>query len=200
MDEEQVSHVSMKELNRWEGIWAHKRQQWGDAADEKRRQFLLKLADIIRGTHMFGFGWVVNASTFRQNQIQPTEYYLFVRSLEMLLPAISHSAAVSIIVDEEESQAEQVYKFFRRVRKEKPHLSSMVKMVGIGDDKAIPGLQAADLLAYASVAELKRRDQRPSDPPDELHGRLIHGTSSNALTIEQLFDDPNEFLKIAGIV
>ena len=56
LSDEMVPYLSMKEIMRWDGIWEHKRRQWGDDADAKRAAFLLRMADTIMACRVFGFG------------------------------------------------------------------------------------------------------------------------------------------------
>lgn len=197
---EQIPYFSMKDAQRWSGIWELKRQQWGADAEVKRRDLLLRLAEAVGQSRVFQFGHGVNTASCREKQVEPTEYYLFVKLLEAVLKLQGASmAALSIIVDEEEAYAERIYKFFRRIRREKADVAGVVKLIGIGDDKSIPGLQAADMLASVTVAELRRMSDRPDDAPDELYVALMRGAKPAAITHEWLIADPAEFLKLAGI-
>lgn len=197
---EQIPCLSMKEAQNWRGIWDLKRQQWGSEAEPKRAELLLRLADTVTDTRVYGIGHAVNTSSCREKQIEPTEYYLFVRLLETMFEAQGDGLQLIVVVDEEESAAERIYKFYRKLRLEKRHIAAQIKLIGIGDDRAIPALQAADLLAYTTIAELKRQVQTPGNPPSELWLRLTHGTNRTALTHVWFAPDSTEFLKLAGIV
>lgn len=200
--DEFIPSLSMKECRNWRGeAWELKRRQWGEQADAKRQALLMSLADVVSDSRVFAFGHAVNTSACRAKQIEPTEYYLFVKLLESLFQLQGpQDLELIVVVDEEESAAERIYKFYRKLRLERKDLANQIKLIGIGDDRAIPGLQAADMLAYCTVAELKRRVSSPDSPPDELWVRLMKGVNQRALTHEWFVTDPAEFLKLAGIV
>jgi hypothetical protein len=196
---EHLPWFSMKDALSWSAPFDKKRVQWGDDAEAKRHALLLEMADTIRNGKMVGFGNAAFVPAYKK-QIPPTEFFLFTRVLELLLAQISDNSYVAIVVDEEERYAERIYGLFRELRKKKPELARPLKLVGIADDKAFPGLQAADMLARAVMGEMDRRAKRPSDPPDEMYVRLTSSFASKSLHVSELYDDPNEFLKIARIV
>jgi hypothetical protein len=200
--EEQIPYLTMKECQHWSGpTWSAKRKQWGDQADTKRQQLLMKLAGVIVDTRLYGFGHAVNTSACREQQIEPTEYFLFVRLMDSLFEYQGDTGQVELIVvvDEEESAAERIYKFYRKLRRERKDLANQIKLIGIGDDRVIPGLQAADLLAYTTVAEMNRRVNRNTELASELWTRLMHSTNEKAITHEWFAADPHGFLRDAGI-
>jgi len=197
---ELLPFFSMKDALAWAGPFAVKRAQWGEEADAKRLALFLELADTIRSAKMSGFATAAFVPAFNK-QIKPTEYFLFTRVLEMLLPQLIEGSYLAVIVDEEEQYAERIYELFRTLRKRKQEFAKPLKLIGIADDRAFPGLQAADLLARAVMGEMARKKaNRKSEPLDELYTRLTANFASKSLHISQLYDDPNEFLQIAGLV
>jgi len=169
------------------GDWAKKKAEWGALWEEKRDAMLEEFADIIRYSHAVCVGNVVDAAHFKKMPDSPFKkvmdnpiylsFYNTIRdSLDKIDRAMSSEHNLSVVMDDDEEFAMKCYQYLNQVRKAFPHeVGKRIDAICFGNDKAYPGIQAADMVAYESRSFMVARQKDKDLVPSGLYALLTRG-------------------------
>jgi hypothetical protein len=98
----------------------------------------------------------------------------------------------SLIFDDDEEYSVQCYRLYTEVRKEKPEVKRLFSVFSAADDEIVPGLQAADVLAWYQNRDLRRRlaanqplgTSDPSTQPQTFKSELYDGPGLENAVLE----------------
>ena len=160
----------ISDFERWEKF-SH---EWDDLRTKRRvppihttsvtdTALLLEFAEIIQKHALQAIGVVVDVNAFisRSDKFKRKfhrgdpyylAFYTVISSVEKLLN--ENAATVSLICDDEESQAIQCYKLLTRLKSQYPNLRKRFPSICFADDESYPPLQAADMLAHSARSAL----------------------------------------------
>lgn len=168
--------------------WAKMHDAWEPNWQSRRDQMLGEFAQLIFNSNIFAVGTVIDAREYRAVQkgpkykfpIEDSNVFLF---QELLTTALDRLAAVdplspiSVIVDDDQQTAFHYYEMLKSL-KINPRLAKIkerVVEISFGNDRAFPGIQAADMISFESRKSMVSRLTAPDDRPSELYHWLTHG-------------------------
>ncbi len=170
--------------------WDTVRSRWGNRWEDIRNEMLLEFASIISSLAVVAIGAIVDAVAYRtlRSESSPiTEqdpnvfaFHQVIMDGLAKIKRVQPLGTLSIIVDDDPEYAWGYYDLAKGLRN---HPSKEVfscvreRLHGLcfGDDKAYPGLQAADMLAWASRRYMIDKKQDEDHLPSELLRMLTFG-------------------------
>jgi hypothetical protein len=178
----------ISDFERWEGF----SREW-DALRTKRSVppihttsvkdtgLLLEFAEIVQKHALQVLGVVVDVKAFtsrsekfKKNFHKGNPHYLafytVISSIEKLLNG--NPATVSLICDDEESQAIQCYKLLTGLKSQYPNVRRVFPSICFADDESYPPLQAADMLAHTARSVLIDMSRGAAISQKELYAAL----------------------------
>jgi hypothetical protein len=126
---------------------------------EQRLEILHEFMDIIREEVSTGLACAVNAGEYRhvlqasKKRLQPEEF-CFHRILRMSFDYMrdtSSTESLTVWLDDSEKTSSRFLNIWTRIKKNWKGDKSMLASISFGDDRALPQLQAADILANVLV-------------------------------------------------
>jgi hypothetical protein len=117
---------------------------------------LIPFVDCIKKHLELAVGFGVDVATFKalpseiQRILGTDPHYLAVyTAMQELLDYASSdpSAAISLVLDDEEKYSIECYKLFGRVKRNYPQTKTRIPSIGFANDELYPPLQAADMIA-----------------------------------------------------
>ena len=180
----QVPPIHMAKIYRPEGDkeWAAVRDKWGARWEHDRVKMLEEFGMIIHNSQLITVGGVVDAEHFRS---MPDSLYkravknpMFLSEQTLIMESIGHTRfapqTMSLVIDDDREFAMECYEWLGILKDTFPEVKE--RMVGIcfGNDKAYPGLQAADMIAYEARKLMVESKANPDAEPSLLFGLLTH--------------------------
>lgn len=172
--------LHMAEAMTWSGpIWAGKKAQWGDSAEERRSLLLMAFAETIRMSPLRAVGHVADSAQIskKAEDAKFPELVLFEKTLETAIAAVQDEGVITVFSDWQDGFDSECCRMLSKLRVRRPELANRVKMLAFVDDTAYAEIQAADMFAYTACRETLRRRDRPTDPVDPLYAKLIETTN-----------------------
>jgi hypothetical protein len=160
----------------WSGeVWARKRAEWGDKADEQRRAALHGFVSIVRGSPLRAIGYVGDSQFLNEKAqgSQRPDLVMFEKTLETAIAAMSPDGSLTVLSDWEDGFDTLCVRALAKLRMERPEIGRRVQLLGFCDDTAYAALQAADLFAALACRDALRMRERPTEPRDPLYDELI---------------------------
>src|SRR5580704_12392806 len=178
-----IEYFHAKELWRWDGIYAAKRDMWGEAG---REQVLIDFATAVQQTIADGNGLVqcvyFDAATWKtltseqQRLLGRPDLITFDMFLASMLyhcrQLFPEEFSVSVICDDDEELALPIYKLFRLAKKQN-EIAKRVLGICFADDLAYIPLQAADLIANTFYRDKIRAESDPPLPESNIFKTLV---------------------------
>jgi|GEM_PF-1688534 len=127
--------------------------------NHRRLEILSDFMDIIRDEVSMGLACGVNAGEYRnalkasKKKLQPEEF-CFHRILRMsfdYMRDINSRESLTVWLDDSEKTSSRFLNIWTRIKRNWKGDKSMLASISFGDDRALPQLQAADILANALV-------------------------------------------------
>jgi hypothetical protein len=177
--------------------WRRVFETWGADWEDKRNHMLSEFGEIVNRSGIVGIGRVLDTQKYRELQAADrlpgtndpnvfTFQSIVMRSIERAKEVVPN-ATVTLIIDDDPENAWGYYNLLNSLKRHSDQQFSGVKdqvdAICFGDDRFFPGLQAADLLSYASRDYMVARSTA-SEPkwPLDLYKRLTqHGINQPEL-------------------
>lgn len=140
-----------------EGIY----KELGWKEEEKNKQIpsvLNEFIEIIRRHTIFGITIGLDAKKYREitdgcrKRAKP-EVFCFERIIGGCMgiaKAIQEESPLCLLFDDSKDYSMKAYANFTEVQQRHPEVKEKIGLIGFGNDKVIPALQAADVFAYAT--------------------------------------------------
>ena len=144
---------------------------------EQKDSMLREFIGVIRKHVEVGFAVAIDAKHYRgvadrlekkcqaqglKNRSFSAHTFAFSRIIRKLMDYLKESAELeraSIIVDDAEQYSMKCYSFFSKLKKVRPEVKSQIVSISFADDTYFFPLQAADLLAYATLHEFRKGEK-----------------------------------------
>jgi hypothetical protein len=177
-----IDYLHIKELRRWDGVYASKKMEWGDA---KREEVLVEFAkilpEVIREHGGVALCVSLDARAYRDLKSEQQRiigkpdlavFNFFIASMLWLAASLlPEGFEINITCDDDEAVAEPVYKLLRLAKVRNP-LARRIKALCFCDDEVYPPLQIADLVANTLFREATRVVNSPDNPRSEMFRAL----------------------------
>jgi hypothetical protein len=156
--------------------WAKIKVKWGTVWQQKRDAMLAEFATIVGRSHCVCVGAVVDARHFEQmpdckfkremkDPLYLSFYTTVMNSLEKIDRVFSPENTISIIVDDDQEYSLNCYRVLNQMRVQfKDKVGKRIDSMCFGNDKAFPGIQAADMIAYESRARMIAKLSNDTEP------------------------------------
>lgn len=161
--------------------WSEVKKRWGVDWEARRDLMLQDFTQTIRSAHIVALGAVVDSKHFRsmpdsefkresRDPLYLSFHTVVMRGIEKTEVVDKHSP-ISIVVDDDQEYSIGCYKLLEVLRTHPDPVFAKVRDrihgMCFGNDKAYPGIQAADMLAYESRRFMVERIKNPSAEPSE---------------------------------
>lgn len=159
---QRLEHLTMKDALKFNTPLSKTKPALGV---QKRSSVLHGFAKVITDHFEIGLGAAVDVkahqaqSTKKARQVlgDDPHYTSFLRVLLELLDFANEEDKISLVCDDEQTTALPCYEYYRRVKSTWPKATQKLVSICFADDKAVPSLQAADMLSSLVRLEAKRR-------------------------------------------
>jgi Protein of unknown function (DUF3800) len=176
--------------DRKEDKWCFFARDRGNSWDSTREHMLYEFSNIVYSSAVVAVGGVVDAESYRAIQTSSRPFYtkdsnvfafhhLVTNSIKKI-QAVDERAGLSVVVDDDPENAWGYYNMQNVIKRhEDPRLDYVkgtIDSICFGDDRAYPGLQAADMLSWCACNQmiLQKTGQRDPGEPSDLYLRLTH--------------------------
>lgn len=207
LDVHKIAYLHVKELRRWEGIYAEKKDQWGDAG---REEVLADFAKVVKFSMSekrgIGLSVSLDAATWRMltseekrriGKANLAAFEMFVAGMLYLgLHMFPPDFDIGLICDEDEEMAIPTYELLRKAKVANPEAKKRVNSLCFANDKVYLPLQMADLLANSCFREAQRIVSSPESQQGYLYrtmtkdGAHFNAIDLNADILKQIASSP----------
>jgi hypothetical protein len=179
-----IPAIHMAEINYPElkknSEWLKKKIEWDVTWESRREHMLDEFATIVHQTNMASIGNVVDADHFRKlpdspfkqamrNPLYLSLYHTVIDTIDRLDRVAGSQFSLSIVFDEDEEYAMKCYELLSGLKKAFPEkIGKRIDGICFGNDKAYPGIQAADMIAYESRSLMIAKKADHKSPPSNL--------------------------------
>jgi hypothetical protein len=173
---------------------------------EKRVEALLPFVACIRKHLQLVSGVAINVKAFKE---LPSHYFqilgsdpfftAFLRTMLRFLEAVTEGDRVSLVCDDEEEMAIPMFKLYRQLKRVYPGAKDKLTSISFADDRALYGLQAADLVSSLMRREADKRFFGKEYDYAPMFGALTQQPQAfeNIWGMETAFADRETLIKIA---
>jgi hypothetical protein len=156
-----MAYIAVPERDK-SGEWQKIKTNWGSVWERKCADMLLEFASIIHRSHAACIGTVVDSAHFRtmHDSIYKKEakdplflsfHNVVMNSVEMIDRVAFTENSLNIVLDDDQEYSLACYRLLNSLREQfRPKLQRRIAAISFGNDKAYPGIQAADMIAYES--------------------------------------------------
>jgi len=171
------------------GLWLSVKQRFGEVWERQRDEMLKQFAGIILNSFAACVGCSVDAKHFgqmpdskfkhdMQNPLYMAFHTVVMNCIEMV-GRLTDEQSISIILDDDQEYSINCYRVLNQLRATFPDkVGKKIDCICFGNDKAYPGIQAADMLAYETRSLLIQRIANPEVEPSTLYvaltRKLVH--------------------------
>jgi len=164
-----LDHTSMKEAMHFRGTY----EKWKDRIAD-RDSLLRALARLVIDSKLMIVATPMTSSDFKA--LPPAQqkkfggdlqYCGFEACVSVMLHALP-GASLHILCDLSEEYSEKCVRLFHKLRNKDALAKKSCYALTFADDERLPGLQAADMIAYCARAEHLRASKQPEPIIDEL--------------------------------
>jgi Protein of unknown function (DUF3800) len=158
--------------------WLRMREKWGKDWEARRNEMLKELASVVMNSHAVCIGASVDARHFKTMDESPFKrevkdpifmaFYMVIRNaLDILDRNVRESPSLALVFDDDRQFAKETYEFVDQLREAFPRVNK-IDSICFANDKAYPGVQMADMVAYESRSLLIQRMENPKIEPSML--------------------------------
>jgi hypothetical protein len=124
-------------------------------------------------------------------------YYLaFARGLLEIAGYVQGEDKISLICDDDIQTAWDCYRHYRAIRRADPDVNSKVASLSFADDEYFPALQAADMVAFLSRLEAKRRFYDDFNMYLRLFNHAVRQRGANHIEWGLMFADEKKLVNL----
>jgi hypothetical protein len=193
LQENKLTHTSMKEAMHFRGPY----EGWGEQISRRDALLRAMARTIIDSKLMI----VATPMTSREFKALPQEqkkkyggdlqYCGFEACISVMLHTLP-GASLHILCDLSEEYSEKCVRLFHKLRSRDALAKKSFYALTFADDERLPGIQAADMIAYCARAEHLRAAKVPEPIVEELIS--IFGLSANQITASYAYRADEEGL------
>lgn len=203
-----IAYLHAKELKRWDGIYAGKKDLWGASGRDA------VFADFAKVVHFsmsekrgIGLSVSVDSATWRsltseqqRNVGEPSlaAFELFLAGMLYLgLQMFPPGFDIGLVCDDDQEMAIPTYKLLAKAKLANPEAKKRVNSLCFANDEAYPPLQMADLLANSCYGEAQRLATTPAARQDDVfvamtkNGAHFNSMYLDSATLKQIGDSPD---------
>jgi len=162
--------------------WVAVKEKWKDTWEKRRKEMLDEFAALIMRSHAACVGCSVDAdhfrrmpdSKFKQDMRDPnflSIHVVVMNALELVDRVAGGGKSISLVFDDDQEYATTIYKYVDDLRTHFP-IGKRIESICFVDDRAYPGIQAADMIAYETRDLLTKRMNDPNVEPSRLYVAL----------------------------
>lgn len=144
---------------------------------------------FIQAWDVKGFKAISQAAREKLGSVDDPHYLAFVRGVVQIIDYVHEDDRVALICDDDRSTAWDCYRHYRGIKDADVEIRKKIVSLGFANDEYFPALQAADMLAYLSRLEAKRRFYRDHYTFPRLFDYLTKERDANKTVWRQLFAD-----------
>lgn len=157
-----ISAVHMKDMVALQGEYG----RLGWTHEHRDKVVLPEFIKAITDNLAVGLGVAVDLKYFKsmspeaRKRIGDPYYLCFMRLIKLTIDTMRNNGVefpFAVIFDDNEEYSIKCYRLLTRLRKENAEVKRLIGSISFGDDSFYSPLQAADLLAYESLKELKQK-------------------------------------------
>jgi hypothetical protein len=124
-------------------------------------------------------------------------YYLaFARGLLEIVRYVQGNDKISLFCDDDIQTAWDCYRHYRAIRRVEPDVNSKLASLCFADDDCFPALQAADMVAFLSRLEAKRRFYNDYNMYVRLFNHTIRQRGADHIEWRMMFADEEKLVDL----
>jgi len=162
--------------------WKAIKDLWGASWEDKRNDMLAEFAELVRRANMACIGAVVDAAHFRSLPDSPFKdkykdslslafHQLVLRGIEKTEVIDKHSP-IDLIIDDDRDSSLRCHEMLNILKLAFPKVKERISSISFVNDRAYPGIQAADMIAYESRRLMVNRVTDPLAKKSSLYASL----------------------------
>jgi hypothetical protein len=157
-----ISAVRVQDMIGFRGEY----EKLGWTHEYRDKTVLPEFIKVIKDNLAAGLGVGVDLKYFKsmapeaQKRIGDPYYLCFMRLIRLVIDTMRRAGVefpIAVIFDDAEEYSIKCYRLLSRLRKENAEVKALIGSITFADDSIYYPLQAADLLAYESLKELKQK-------------------------------------------
>jgi hypothetical protein len=144
---------------------------------------------FIQAWDVKGFQAMSESARKKLGSVDDPYYLAFARGIAELIDYVHDDDKIALVCDDDKTTAWDCYRHYRGMQAADVEIRRKIVSLGFADDEYFPALQAADMLAYLSRLEAKRRFYGDRYDFPALFDYLTSGQSSGGMVWEAMFAD-----------
>lgn len=177
----QVPPIHMRRINfpDEDSDWKAVKSEWGESWQLKRGDMLMEFAQLIGRSSLACVGAVVDAKHYRSLSPSPLKeqypdsvalafHQLVMRGIEKI-ETIDDRSPISLVIDDDRDTSLRCHQMLNYLKRVFPKVRERVVGICYVNDKAYPGIQAADMIAYESRRLMVNRVTDPLSEETDLY-------------------------------
>jgi hypothetical protein len=180
----QVPPIHLRRINHpdEDTEWRKIRDDWGKDWNEKRDAMLAEFAHVIFNAQVVCVGAVVDAAHYRRlgdssfkrtykDSVSLAFHQLVMRGIEKT-EIVDKCSPISLVVDDDRDSSLRCHEILNVLKSAFSKVRERISGICYVNDRAYPGVQAADMIAYESRKLMVERKNDPNVEPSELFHSL----------------------------